>query len=89
MRDLTSGFKAFRASVLAAIEPATVRSQGYAFQVELSYRALVLGLRVSELPIVFHERRHGRSKMSPRIAAEAAGACRPCASVAAGRSSRR
>ena len=72
VRDLTGGFKAFRASALAAIEPATVRSQGYAFQVELTYRALVLGLRVHELPIVFHERRHGRSKMSPRIAAEAA-----------------
>ncbi len=72
VRDLTGGFKAFRASALAAIEPATVRSQGYAFQVELTYRALVLGLRVCELPIVFHERRHGRSKMTPRIAAEAA-----------------
>jgi dolichol-phosphate mannosyltransferase len=72
VRDLTGGFKAFRASALAAIEPAGVRSQGYAFQVELTYRALRLGLRIHELPIVFHERRHGHSKMSPRIAAEAA-----------------
>jgi dolichol-phosphate mannosyltransferase len=51
-----------------AIDPASVHSQGYAFQVVLTYRALVLALRVH----VFHERRHGRSKMSPRIAVEAA-----------------
>jgi dolichol-phosphate mannosyltransferase len=72
VRDLTGGFKAFRAPALEAIEYATVRSQGYAFQVELTYRALTRGLRVEELPIVFRERRHGDSKMSLRIAAEAA-----------------
>ena len=51
---------------------ATVRSKGYAFQVELKYRAHCAGLRVKELPILFGERRAGRSKMSGRIIAEAA-----------------
>ena len=49
-----------------------MRSQGYAFQVELTYRALRRGLRVAETPIVFRERGAGRSKMTPRIALEAA-----------------
>ena len=72
VRDLTGGMKCWRATSLAAIEPATVRSQGYAFQVELTYRALRRGLRVAETPIVFRERGAGRSKMTPRIALEAA-----------------
>ena len=72
VRDLTGGIKTWRAGALHAIEPATVRSQGYAFQVELTYRALRRGLRVAETPIVFRERSAGRSKMTPRIALEAA-----------------
>jgi dolichol-phosphate mannosyltransferase len=72
IHDLTGGFKAFRASALEAIDYAGVRSQGYAFQVELTYRALRRGLRVEEVPIVFRERRHGDSKMSALIALEAA-----------------
>jgi dolichol-phosphate mannosyltransferase len=72
VRDLTGGFKAFRASALEAIDYASVRSQGYAFQVELTYRALQRGLRVEEVPIVFREREHGDSKMSALIALEAA-----------------
>jgi dolichol-phosphate mannosyltransferase len=72
VRDLTSGFKVWRAGALRAIEPGTVRSQGYAFQVELTHRALRSGLRVHETPIVFRERGAGRSKMTPRIALEAA-----------------
>jgi dolichol-phosphate mannosyltransferase len=72
VRDLTGGFKCFRATTLEAIDFATVRSQGYAFQVELTYRTLLRGLRVVEIPIVFHERREGHSKMSGRIALEAA-----------------
>jgi dolichol-phosphate mannosyltransferase len=72
VRDLTGGFKAFRASTLEAIDYASVRSQGYAFQVELTYRALQRGLRVEEVPIVFREREHGDSKMSALIALEAA-----------------
>lgn len=71
VRDLTGGFKCFRAETLSAIDYGTVRSHGYVFQVELTYRALVRGLHVVELPIVFHERREGQSKMSGRIALEA------------------
>jgi dolichol-phosphate mannosyltransferase len=72
IRDLTGGFKCFRAATLEAIDPASVRSQGYAFQVELTWRVLRAGLRVEEVPIVFHERRNGASKMTWRIALEAA-----------------
>ena len=71
VRDLTGGMKTWRAGALSAIDPLTVRSQGYAFQVELTYRALRRGLRVAETPIVFRERSAGRSKMTPRIALEA------------------
>ena len=72
VRDLTGGMKVWRAPALRAIEPATVRSQGYAFQVELTHRALRRGLRVVETPIVFRERGAGASKMTLRIALEAA-----------------
>ena len=71
VRDLTGGFKCFRAATLHAIHFETVRSQGYAFQVELTYRALARGLRVEEIPITFRERETGESKMSARIALEA------------------
>jgi len=71
IRDLTGGFKCFRREVLEAIDLPTVRSHGYAFQVELTYRAVRAGFRVAEIPIVFRDRRLGRSKMSWRIAAEA------------------
>ena len=72
VRDLTGGFKCFRAEALRTIDFSTVRSRGYAFQVELTYRALLRGLRVTELPIVFRERERGESKMTARIALEAA-----------------
>jgi dolichol-phosphate mannosyltransferase len=71
VRDLTGGFKCFRREVLEAIHFDGVRSQGYAFQVELTYRAVRAGFRVVEVPIVFRDRQHGHSKMSWRIAAEA------------------
>ncbi len=71
IRDLTGGFKCFRAEVLEAIDLPTVRSRGYAFQVELTYRALQRGFRVVEVPITFRDREVGTSKMSWRIAAEA------------------
>ena len=71
IRDLTGGFKCFRREVLEAIHFDGVRSQGYAFQVELSYRAVRAGFRVVEVPIVFRDREVGTSKMSWRIAAEA------------------
>jgi dolichol-phosphate mannosyltransferase len=72
IRDLTGGFKCFRREVLEAIHLDEVRSQGYAFQVELTYRAVRAGFRVVEVPIVFRDRQLGNSKMSWRIAAEAA-----------------
>jgi dolichol-phosphate mannosyltransferase len=72
VRDLTGGFKCFRADVLRAIDLPSVRSHGYAFQVELTYRAIRRGFRVVEVPIVFRDRVRGTSKMSFRITAEAA-----------------
>jgi dolichol-phosphate mannosyltransferase len=71
VRDLTGGFKCFRREVLEAIRFDEVRSRGYAFQVELTYRAVQAGFRVTEVPIVFRDRERGQSKMSWRIAAEA------------------
>jgi dolichol-phosphate mannosyltransferase len=71
VRDLTGGFKCFRREVLEAIHFDSVRSHGYAFQVELTYRAVRAGFNVVEVPIVFRDRQHGQSKMSWRIAAEA------------------
>ena len=71
VRDLTGGFKCFRREVLKAIDFDRVRAQGYAFQVELTYRAVLAGFKVVEVPIVFRDREKGQSKMSWRIAAEA------------------
>jgi dolichol-phosphate mannosyltransferase len=71
IRDLTGGFKCFRREVLESIDLDTVRSHGYAFQVELTYRALTHGFAVTEVPIVFRDRVLGRSKMSAVIALEA------------------
>jgi dolichol-phosphate mannosyltransferase len=72
IRDLTGGFKCFRAETLREIAFASATAQGYAFQVELTYRALTRGLTVVEVPIRFRERRLGQSKMSLDIALEAA-----------------
>jgi dolichol-phosphate mannosyltransferase len=71
IRDLTGGFKCFRREVLEAIDLDSVQSRGYAFQVELTYRALRLGFNVVEVPIVFRDRRVGSSKMTGSIIAEA------------------
>ncbi len=71
VQDLTSGFKAFRAEVLRAIDLSTVKSNGYSFQIELTYRALQQDYKVVEVPIHFVDRTHGSSKMSRRIFAEA------------------
>jgi dolichol-phosphate mannosyltransferase len=70
-RDLTGGFKCFRREVLEAIDLPTVQCTGYAFQIELTYRAHRRGFRIAEVPIVFEDRRVGRSKMSRRIVLEA------------------
>jgi dolichol-phosphate mannosyltransferase len=72
VRDLTGGFKVFRRAVLEAIGLETIGSQGYAFQVETTYRAIALGYSVREVPILFRDRRVGESKMSGRIVLEAA-----------------
>jgi dolichol-phosphate mannosyltransferase len=72
VRDLTGGFKCFRRSVLEGIDLGSTRSQGYAFQVELTYRAIEHGFRVVEVPITFTERQLGESKMSRWIVLEAA-----------------
>jgi dolichol-phosphate mannosyltransferase len=71
VRDLTGGFKCFRREVLEALDLEQIRSQGYAFQVELTYRAVQRGFRVLEIPIVFTDRAVGQSKMSRRIVLEA------------------
>ena len=70
--DLTGGFKCFRREVLERIRLDTVGALGYAFQVETTYRAVLAGFRVEEVPIVFSDRRVGESKMSRAIVAEAA-----------------
>ena len=71
VRDLTGGFKCFRRAVLEGIDLPSVECTGYAFQIELTYRAIRRGFRVREVPIVFEDRRVGQSKMSSRIVVEA------------------
>jgi dolichol-phosphate mannosyltransferase len=71
VRDLTGGFKCFRREVLEAIDLDSIRSRGYAFQVEMTYRAIERGFRVVEVPIVFRDRQDGSSKMSRSIVWEA------------------
>ena len=70
-RDLTGGFKCFRRSVLEGIGLERISTKGYAFQIETTYRALRVGSRVVEVPIVFSEREAGKSKMSRGIVLEA------------------
>lgn len=71
VRDLTSGFRCVRRRVLETVEPSTLRSQGYVFNIELTYRALLAGFTVTEVPICFRDRKVGQSKMSLPIAFEA------------------
>ena len=71
IRDLTGGFKCFRREVLETIDLAEVDAKGYAFQIELTYRALRGGFRVVEVPIVFRDRTEGASKMTRGIVREA------------------
>jgi dolichol-phosphate mannosyltransferase len=91
VRDLTGGFKCIHREVLEAINLDTVRADGYVFQIEVTYRAIVAGFRVLEVPIIFQDRKAGASKMSPRIALEAmwlVPRLRRAASAVAGSSSR-
>ena len=71
VRDLTGGFRVYRREVLEGLDLTGIRSDGYGFQIELAYRALRAGFSLVEVPIVFRERRAGRSKMTARIALEA------------------
>jgi dolichol-phosphate mannosyltransferase len=71
VRDLTGGFKCFRREVLEAIDFDAISSRGYAFQIEMTYRAIQRGFRVVEVPIVFRDREVGSSKMDRSIVAEA------------------
>ncbi len=72
VRDLTGGFKCWRRDALEAIDFDSVDSRGYAFQVEMTYRAARAGLRIVEVPITFRDRRVGESKMTGAIVLEAA-----------------
>ena len=72
IRDATAGFKLWRTSALEAIDVASIRSNGYSFQVEMNYRAVKQGLKIIELPIHFAERSEGQSKMSLRVQFESA-----------------
>ena len=69
--DATAGFRAYRADLLAALDLSAVSSRGYAFQVDLTRRAVAAGARVVEVPVTFVERTTGRSKMSTDVVAEA------------------
>jgi dolichol-phosphate mannosyltransferase len=72
IRDVTAGFKLWRASALRTIDVASVQSNGYSFQVEMNYRTIQRGLKVVELPIHFADRREGESKMSFKVQLESA-----------------
>ncbi len=71
LKDLTGGFKCFRRSVLEAVSLSHLQCQGYAFQIEVTYRCALRKLRIVEVPIVFEDRRIGQSKMSRSILFEA------------------
>lgn len=71
LRDCTSGFKCFRRSAIEAIDLARVKSDGYSFQIEMNYRCMEKGFRITEIPIIFIDRHAGSSKMSGSIVREA------------------
>ena len=71
VRDLTGGFKCWRRGALEALNLDGIDAHGYGFQIEMTYRAIKAGLSVTEVPIVFRERREGQSKMTARITLEA------------------
>ena len=71
IRDMTAGYRAFRADALKLIDPATSEASGYGFQVETAWRASLAGLAIEEVPIIFRDRIAGTSKMDTRIAVEA------------------
>lgn len=70
-KDATGGFKAWRATTLTALDLPTIKADGYGFQIVMTYRAWKRGLRITEVPIIFTERRDGQSKMNKAIIREA------------------
>jgi len=73
IRDFTGGFNGWRREVIEAVDPETLRSDGYSFQIELKYRAFLKNFRIVEFPILFEDRKVGQSKMNRRIVVEALG----------------
>ncbi len=71
VRDATGGFKCFRRQALESIDLDDVKSDGYSFQIEMTFKCWKKGFRISEIPIIFYERRKGHSKMSKKIVHEA------------------
>lgn len=71
VRDATAGFRSYRAEILRKIDLDGVRADGYGFQIEMAYAVARAGGRITEIPITFHQRRSGVSKMSPAIVSEA------------------
>jgi dolichol-phosphate mannosyltransferase len=72
VKDATSGFKCYRRAVLESIDLTEIRSNGYAFQIEMNFKAWKKGFRLCEIPIIFVDRDKGESKMSKNIVYEAA-----------------
>jgi dolichol-phosphate mannosyltransferase len=70
-RDLTGGFKCFKRSTLQRLKIEELKSNGYSFQIETTYKTLQQGLTVKEIPIIFEDRHVGQSKMSAKIFIEA------------------
>src|SRR5574338_698600 len=71
VRDATGGFKCFRRKVLESIDLDKIKSNGYSFQIEMTFKAYAKGFRIKEIPIVFIDRVRGKSKMSKKIVREA------------------
>ncbi|HMT02767.1 MAG TPA: polyprenol monophosphomannose synthase [Burkholderiales bacterium] len=71
VRDLTGGFKCWRSKVLESIDINSLKSNGYSFQIETTYKTIRKGFKVKEIPIIFEDRRVGQSKMSSKIFIEA------------------
>ena len=69
--DFTAGFRCYRREVIESIDLDTIKSDGYAFQIEMTYRTFQQGFRVMEIPIIFREREHGHSKISRAVILEA------------------
>lgn len=72
LTDVTSGYRCYKREVLEKIELDSIRSNGYAFQIEMAYKAYKMGFRIAEIPIIFYERNSGSSKMNKKIVREAA-----------------